>query len=314
MNKLSIARYEDKHKSLWDKFISESKNGVFLFYRDYMEYHSERFSDFSLLFYDDNRLAAVMPANFKDNMLFSHGGLTFGGVISDYKMKTPLMLEIFKALREYLKAQGIMEIVYKAIPYIYHDVPAEEDLYALFLHNAKLARRDVSSTIFMKEKMAYSKGRKWSVKKSKSTGLDVRRSHDFKSFMAIEEDNLRNKYGVKPTHSTTEMELLASKFPENIKLFAAYKSDIMVAGVIVYENTTVVHTQYIASTDEGKELFAGDLLLDFLINGQYVEKRYFDFGISTEKEGRFLNVGLITQKEEFGASAVVYDTYELELH
>ena len=207
-----------------------------------------------------------------------------------------------------------MKIVYKTIPYIYHDVPAEEDLYALFLHNAKLERRDVSSTIFMKEKMAYSKGRKWAVKKSKSTGLDVRRSHDFKSFMDIEEENLRNKYGIKPTHSTAEMELLANKFPDNIKLFAAYKGDNMVGGVIVYENTTVAHTQYIASTDEGKKLFAGDLLLDFLINRQYVEKRYFDFGISTEKEGRFLNIGLIIQKEEFGASAVVYDTYELELY
>lgn len=311
---ISVVRYEAKYKSPWDEFITNSKNGVFLFYRDYMEYHSDRFTDHSIMFFDENRLIALMPANITEDILFSHGGLTFGGIISAYKMKTPLMCEIFKGLREYLEVQGIMKIVYKTIPYIYHDVPAEEDLYALFLHNAKLERRDVSSTIFMKEKMAYSKGRKWAVKKSKSTGLDVRRSHDFKSFMDIEEENLRNKYGIKPTHSTAEMELLANKFPDNIKLFAAYKGDNMVGGVIVYENTTVAHTQYIASTDEGKKLFAGDLLLDFLINRQYVEKRYFDFGISTEKEGRFLNIGLIIQKEEFGASAVVYDTYELELY
>ena len=314
MNGLRIVRYEDTQKPLWDKFIAESKNGVFLFYRDYMEYHSDRFSDFSLLFYDDNRLAAVVPANIKDDILFSHGGLTFGGVISDYKMKTAMMLEIFDALKQYLKAYRIVKVVYKAVPHIYHSVPAEEDLYALFLHNATIVRRDVSSTILMKEKMAFSKGRRWAVKKSRSSDLDVRGSSDFKRFMAIEEDNLRSKYGVKPTHSADEMELLASRFPENIKLFAAYKGDSMVSGVIVYENKNVAHTQYIASTDEGKELFAGDLLLDFLINGQYAEKRYFDFGISTEKEGRFLNIGLIRQKEEFGARAVVYDTYELEIH
>lgn len=308
-----IERYQPKYKSLWDKFIAESKNGVFLFFRDYMEYHSDRFTDFSLLFYDDNKLAAVMPANIKDDILFSHGGLTFGGVISDDKMKTPLMLEIFEALKEYLKTQGIKKLVYKAIPYIYHKVSAEEDLYALFLNDARLVRRDVSSTVFMKEKIAFSKGRKWAVKKSKSSGLDVRKSYDFKTFMAIEEDNLRSKYGVKPTHTAEEIQLLASRFPENIKLFAAYKNEIMVAGVIVYENRNVVHTQYIASTDEGKGLFASDLILDYLINEHYREKRYFDFGISTEKEGRFLNVGLITQKEEFGARAVVYDTYELDV-
>jgi len=311
---IKVYRYEPKYKSLWDRFVAEAKNGIFLFYRDYMEYHSDRFSDFSLLFYDDNRLAAVMSANIRDDLLFSHGGLTFGGVISDDKMKTPLMLEIFDALKEYLKAQGITKVVYKAIPYIYHDVPAEEDLYALFLHNAKLVRRDVSSTIFMKEKIAFSKGRKWAVKKSKSSGLGVRQSYDFKTFMSIEEDNLRGKYGVKPTHTAEEIQLLADRFPENIKLFAAYENEIMVAGVIIYENKNVAHTQYIASTDEGKGLFAGDLILDFLISEHYREKKYLDFGISTEKEGRFLNVGLITQKEEFGARAVVYDTYELDMH
>ena len=311
---IEVIRYEDKHKPLWDEFITNSKNGTFLFYRDYMEYHSDRFTDFSLMFFDDNRLIAVMPANIKDDILFSHGGLTFGGIISDRRMKTPIMLEIFDALREYLRMHGIRKVVYKAIPHIYHIVPAEEDLYALFRHNAKLIRRDVSSTILMNPKIAYSKGRKRSIKKSKTMGLEVRRSYDFETFMAIVAENLRKKYGVKPTHTADEMRLLASKFPESIKLFAAYKDDTMVAGVVMYEsNKNVAHAQYIAATDDGKKLYATDLIFDYLINNYYVEKKYFDFGISTEKEGRFLNTNLITFKEEFGARAVVYDTYELEV-
>lgn len=310
---ICVVRYEVKHKPLWDDFILKSKNGVFLFYRNYMDYHADRFADHSLLFFDDNKMVAVMPANATGSEFVSHGGLTFGGIISDYRMRTPLMLEIFAALKEYLIAQGFKELIYKAIPHIYHELPAEEDLYALFIHNAKLFRRDVSSTIYMQERVSYSKGRKWSVKKSKAAGLDVRRSYDFKTFMAIEEDNLRRKYGVNPTHTADEIQLLASRFPENIKLFTVHMDDIMVAGVIVYESKNVAHAQYISSNDRGEEVGGLDIILDFLINEYYLEKKYFDFGISTEKSGRYLNVGLIQNKESFGARATVYDFYEIDL-
>lgn len=314
MKELKIVRYEAKYKSLWDKFIANSKNGTFLFYRDYMEYHSDRFVDHSLMFFENGGLIAVMPANVKDNILFSHGGLTYGGVVSDQRMKTPKMLRIFDTLKEYLKQQGINKLIYKAIPHIYHVFPAEEDLYALFRHDAKLIRRDVSSAIFMKERISFSEGRKRSIKKSRKAGLEIKKSCDFKTFMAIVEDNLRKRYGVKPTHTADEISLLAKKFPENIKLFSVYKDSAMIAGTIIYEsNKNVAHAQYIAANDEGKKLYALDLLFDFLINNYYREKKYFDFGISTEKEGRFLNEGLITFKEEFGARAVVYDTYELEV-
>ena len=310
---IKIVRYQEEHKKLWDEFITRSKNGTFLFYRDYMEYHADRFNDHSFLFFNDNRLIAILPANSKDSILYSHSGLIFGGVLSDREMKTPLMIEVFAELKEHLKREGIVKIIYKAIPYIYHDVPAGEDLYALFINNARLIRRDVASAIFMAEKNGFSKGRKWSVKKSKQTGMEVKINNKFEDFIAIEEAHLYNKYGVKPVHSSEEIKLLAQRFPENIKLFAAYKNKCMLGGVIVYESENVAHTQYIAATDEGKNLGATDVVLDFLINKYYMSKKYFDFGISTEDEGRYLNKGLIANKEGFGARAVVYDTYELKV-
>ena len=110
MEKIEITIYEDKQKNLWDEFIARSKNGNFLFYRDYMEYHSDRFKDFSLMFFDDNRLIAVMPANIEDDTLFSHGGLTYGGVVSDSKMKISIMVEMFDFLEKYLKNKGIKKV------------------------------------------------------------------------------------------------------------------------------------------------------------------------------------------------------------
>ena len=310
---IEIVKYQKEHKKLWDDFMRRSKNGTFLFYRDYMDYHSDRFHDHSLLFFDNNKLLAILPANSKDSILCSHGGLTFGGVVSDRKMRTPLMIEVFAELKKYLKKEEIVNVLYKTIPYIYHDVPAEEDLYALFVNNAKLIRRDVSSAIFMKERDGFSQGRKWSVKKSKQAGMEVKKSNEIDDFIAIEEAHLNSKYGIKPVHSSKEMGLLMQRFPENIKLFAAYKNTCMLGGVIVYESNNVAHTQYIAATDEGKDLGATDFVLDFLINEYYANKKYFDFGISTENEGRYLNKGLIANKEGFGARAVVYDTYELKV-
>src|SRR5664279_3818383 len=126
-----IVSYEPKYKTQWDEFVRQSKNGNFLFYRDYMEYHSDRFSDFSLLFFQNEQLVAIMPANRINDTVVSHGGLTFGGIVSGKEMTTILMLEAFGTLVRELRAGGVNNLIYKVIPHIYHSLPAEEDLYAL---------------------------------------------------------------------------------------------------------------------------------------------------------------------------------------
>src|SRR2546428_225418 len=118
----------------WDTFVAHSKNGAFLFFRDYMEYHANRFTDHSLVARNGGKIVAILPANIVEDTLVSHGGLTFGGVVSDRSMDAPLMLEFFDALTGHLAEQGISKLRYKRIPQIYHSVPSDEDLYALFRH------------------------------------------------------------------------------------------------------------------------------------------------------------------------------------
>ena len=61
---ISICRYTQNKQTEWDDFVKVSKNGTFLFLRAYMDYHSDRFQDHSLMFYNEkNRLIAVLPAN-----------------------------------------------------------------------------------------------------------------------------------------------------------------------------------------------------------------------------------------------------------
>ncbi|MBF0318712.1 MAG: GNAT family N-acetyltransferase [Nitrospirae bacterium] len=313
-NRVEIVRYGKKDETKWNEFVASSKNGLFLFNRNYMDYHSDRFIDHSLMFYYKDRLIGLLPAHVNDNTMGSHGGLTFGGIISGFDMTTPLMLEVFDRLIEYLREVKIGKLLYKTVPYIYHIVPSEEDRYALFINNAVLARRDVTTTISMPNKVNFQERRRRGIKKAVKAGLAVAQSEDYDTFMSIVNNTLRDKYNTSAVHTPGELKMLADRFKENIKLFVATSSgNCILGGVIVYENRTVAHAQYISSTEEGKAQGALDLIFDFLINGYYKEKRYFDFGISNEREGRYLNKELIEQKEGFGARAVVHDAYELSV-
>jgi len=306
-----IIRYREEYKSIWNEFVANSKNGFFLFNRDYMDYHSDRFCDHSLMFFKDSRLIAILPANIEDNILYSHKGLTYGGIISDHKMKTLTMIDIFNVLKQYLKSHGIFRVIYKAIPYIYHLLPAEEDLYALYINNANLVKREPSSVIYLKEELKIGKKKLQGIKKSIKKGIEVKESNDYDSFMSILSKILEEKYDTYPTHTVEEIKMLASRFPENIKLYGAYLDDVMLAGIIGYESQKVLHAQYGANSDNGRKLKALESIYSYLFNSS--KKEIFDYGISTEKNGRYLNVGLIQQKEEYGARTVTYDTYEMEI-
>lgn len=311
---MKIINYTIEYKNDWDEFIRNSKNPHFFFQRDYMEYHSDRFEDFSFMIFDsNNKLIALLPANVKESILYSHQGLTFGGFLIDDKMKTETMLEIFDLLIQFLKERNIGKIIYKCIPYIYHIKPSEEDRYALFRHNAKLTRRDITSTIDLREQVRYSKGRKWTINKAKKELIKTFESDDYESFWNLLTEVLESNHEAKPVHTLQEIKKLVSLFPKNIKLFLAKKDETIVSGALIYENENIVHTQYLANSEKGRELGSLDLLIDYLIKDIYKNKKYFDFGISNEDAGRFLNTGLIAQKEGFGARAVAHDFYELEI-
>jgi hypothetical protein len=311
---MKIIKYSILHKDSWNAFVDIAKNSHFFFTRDYMEYHSDRFDDFSLMAFDENdKLLALFPANLKDTILYSHQGLTFGGFIVDDSMKTETMLSIFDTMNLFAKQNNITKVIYKCIPYIYHQKPSEEDRYALFRNDAKLIRRDVSTTIYLEDKINYQEQRKRSIKKAIKNELLFEETKDFKGYWKVLEETLDTQHDAKPVHCLEEIEKLANLFPKNIKLFIAKKDNKILGGALIFENNQIVHTQYLANSFEGRVIGALDFVLDNLINDIYRNKKYFDFGISNEDAGRYLNTGLIAQKEGFGARAVVHDFYELEI-
>ena len=309
-----VRRYTAQQSDEWNRFVAASKNGTFLFDRRFMDYHSDRFSDHSLLVYRDRRLYALLSANEMEHTLVSHGGLTYGGLVMDGRCSAKGVIDAFQAINDYLRQQGFCRVVYKAIPWIYHQLPAEEDLYALTaVCRARLTIRDISSAIVAAHRQQFTESRRSGLRKALRAGLTVRESSDVEAFWQILNDNLTAKYAVRPVHTADELRLLRSRFPERIKLWLVYNGQTPVGGTLLFLTPQVLHTQYISATPEGKAIGAIDLLFDHLINNVYKDFPYIDFGKSTVSDSADLNEQLIFQKEGFGGRAVCYDTYEYDL-
>lgn len=313
---ISVIRYTQERKQDWNRFNSSSKNRLFMFDRGFMDYHSDRFMDHSLMFYKDEELIAILPMNEKGNELFSHGGLTYGGFIISEKMKQHLMDECFDVLLGYAKRNGIEKITYKTVPHVYHNQPAEEDRYSLFRSEAKMLKIEPSTVVNLKDPLKMPKGRKAQISRAKREGVIVREltgPQDFLRFIELENSVLAEHHNTIAVHTGEELTLLHSRFPTQIHLMGAFLHEELIAGTLLFEYGEVVHTQYMAANDVARRIGALDLIISTVIEKYRNDKLWLDFGISSENGGQYLNEGLISQKEGFGGRTNVYETWEILL-
>lgn len=313
---INIKRYECDMADKWNLFCKSSKMPLFMFDRNYMDYHSDRFIDHSLMFYYDDELIAVLPASQNGSILISHDGLTYGGLITSAKMRQHIMNECFEEMISYCKLVGFESVYYKTIPHIFHLIPAEEDLYSLFINNAKIVKAEASTVVDLKCPQKMPKGRKAQISRAKREGVvvEVRNSFDdFSEFISLENSVLANYHNTKAVHSAEELDLLYNRFPDNIHLYTAIYNGEMIAGSLIFEYQNAIHTQYLAANDTAKKIGGLDLVVKTIIDEYSEKKKWLDFGISTEEYGRVLNEGLISQKEGFGGRTNIYSTWELRI-
>ena len=311
-----IEKYSSEKEDIWNRFNKESKNSLFMFDRKYMDYHSDRFKDHSLLFYDEDKLIAILPLSEHGEELKSHGGLTYGGFITDSKMKQHTMNDCFETFISYAKENGFSKVTYKCIPHIYHNQPAEEDRFALFANGAQLVTVDVSTYVNLSSPLKMPKGRKAQISRAKREGVvieELSSLEDFETFIELENAVLKERHEVTAVHTGSELKLLKDRLPENIHLFASMKDGNLIAGTVVYEYDQVIHTQYMAADEEARTIGALDLAVSTVIEKYKNSKKWLDFGISTEHGKIYLNEGLCSQKEGFGGRTGVYEIWELNI-
>ncbi|WP_365336699.1 GNAT family N-acetyltransferase [uncultured Lacinutrix sp.] len=278
-----------------------------------MEYHKDRFTDGSLLIFKADKLIGILPGNTVDSVLHSHQGLTYGGLVLNKTLKLNDTIEAFKVLLKFLETNNIKTLHIKNIPSIYNLVPSEELDYILFLLNASITRTDVLSVIENNTvSQPVSKVRTRGVKRAEALDLEIKEDENFKAFWEdVLKPNLQEKYNKKPVHSLEEIIQLQHKFPKNIRQFNVYYKNEIVAGTTIFETKNVAHAQYISAKENKQELGSLDFLFNHLINTTFKNKKYFDFGISNENNGKKLNQGLLYWKESFGARTITQQFYSI---
>jgi Acetyltransferase (GNAT) domain len=315
----AVRTYRPAEAGTWEDLVDRSCNGTFMHTRRFVSYHGTKFRDRSLVLEDRHgRVVGVFPAAespVDHQMVISHPGLSYGGVVHDGSVRGASMIGALEAISRHYSSLGYRKLRYKAVPAIYHSTPAEDDLYALFRLGARRYRSDLSATIDLSSRGRVTKRRERSRRRALAEGVFTEENWDeVAAFWRVLELNLAVRYGVSPVHSLDEMRMLHDRFPGDVVLIVASIGGELVGGTVLFAAGQVLHMQYTATTERGRDAFATDLVMEQAIELAVKRGcRFFDFGVSTVDEGRALNQDLYRFKVSFGAGGLIYEHYELDL-
>jgi len=310
----NVAPFEDRDREAWDRLVEEGGKGTLLHTRRFLDYHGERFVDRSLVFRDrGGHLRGVFPAaqsTEHPDTVVSHPGATVGGLVSDPLVTGLPFATMLQDAYAHWAGLGYRRLRYRAVPWIYHNEPRQEDLYYLWRSGATLAVRQLSECIDLRNVV---KRRVRRYPKAEAISLQFGAAY-LPQLWPVIEASLDARHHVRPIHSVDEIVDLSARFPDEIVTIAAVTNAGVVGGAVLFCSANVVHLQYCISSAEGMAVNSGDILVYRAI--EYARERnanFFDFGISTDRAGRSLNEGLHRFKIKFGAGTIVYEQYELEL-
>lgn len=323
---LIVKNYSKELENQWEEFVDSSVNGTFMQERKFLGYHpSGRFSDHSLIFMDDKRIIAVLPAAVVQQedkrILVSHPGASHGGLIIKSSLSTKKCLELVSALIEYCTMAGFDYIRLKLVPKVYHKELSDQLDFALRFSGFSIEYTELATVLELKKgeeffvKLVMSDTAFRNYQKSLKSGLSVVEDADINDFWPILENKLKHNHNAKPAHTLDEIKHLKTLYPDRIKLFAAYEGVTPVAGVLTFLlNDRVINCFYIAHHDSFQHkrplnLIFGHMMEWGLKNGF----SYLDWGISTELKGSRVNTGLFRFKEGYGGHGVLRECYLYEI-
>jgi len=311
----NIRKYQQSDYSVWNDFVAQAKNATFLFHRDFMEYHKDRFEDFSLLIFEDEKLRAILPANKKENSVYSHQGLTYGGLVFLSKLKAEKIASILDEVLSFLKENQIETFYYKPIPDFYFLEGNKEIEFFLLKRGAVLEQKEMNLAVNLSTTLKISKSKMKHFRRIENLDLDIIEEQEFNPFWEkVLEPRLLEKHNTKPVHSKEEITFLQSKFPKNIKQYSAYRNDEIIAGITIFETKNGVKSQYGATSKMGEEFRALDFLfINLLHKYKRKGKHFFDMGIVGEDNESGYNNGLLNQKEELGCTIYNQDFYKIKI-
>jgi hypothetical protein len=276
-----------------------------------MEYHEDRFTDASLIFYRKGQPIALFPAEREGNTIYSHRGLTYAGWILANGLAEEVVGEIIAETLAYYQTECLSQVEVRMVPDFF--AKGSQDSLHAALTNTGAKRK--AAVIHHCTPMPYrvsDRGKRWGKKQAEKQGLEIGPSGDLKTFWeTILVPNLQQRHGVSPTHSLKEIDALQRRFPRNIRFFAVTQQEAMLGGAMIFVTETTAHLQYISASPLGRSLRCLDLLVCWLIEDTFSEKAYFNMGVSHIPATGDINHGLVQWKESFGGKPVEVATYRL---
>ena len=278
-----------------------------------MEYHKDRFDDYSLLIYDDHKLIAVFPANIKEKQVYSHQGLSYGGVIlKEKRISFSIHLKIYQSILKFLNSNNIETLHIKSIPDFYFKSVNQESEIIFNWLKAEVSKVDIYSVIDTSD--LYNKPNRNRLRNLKTaTSLPLHfyeEKNDFHQFWEqVLNKNLQNRFGVHAVHSLDEIKYLKHSFNDEIKLFLVKDQKSILAGAVLFIFDDVVHFQYSAGIED-----RSNGALDFLfieIVEKYSQMKFISFGSSMVSKNQ-ISKGLLYWKESLGARNSVQKFYTLQ--
>ncbi len=306
-----ILKYHQTLQRDWDDLIKRSSNGTFLHFRNYMDYHAQRFEDFSLMIYEDLKLRAVLPAHRIENDIFAHKGLTYSDFIFQKKLKTGRKIAIVEQTLQFLYRQNIRNLYIYTIPFIFQSVTDESTAYIYHKTGAGVEKILPFFVIDNRNGTRPNQNRRKNYKKLLQYNFLINNDiDDLEGFWRIVEKNLQKRYGTSPVHSVDEINLLARRFPKQIQLFTVKSKDRILAGALVYFVNQTAHFQYIHAYDDSKSRLAVEFLTFELVK-RFRNYSYISFGNSSVSHNN-LNKNLVYWKESLGCQIVNQLFFKIE--
>jgi hypothetical protein len=320
---LSLRLFQESDTETWEAFVASANNGTLFHERKFLGYHPEgRFQDHSLIFEEKSKVVAVFPAVMvregEQKALISHQGSSYGGIVVQQDMSFRDSYDFVEGLVTYARTEGFHRIQMTLPPAIYQGRVSNYLDFALIKHGFQYKKRDVSSMLTMESSpeenlQKFRSSHRTAVRKAIKQGVRIQESNEWSAFYDLLKDNLKIRHNVQPTHSLEELIQLKGLYPDDIRLFGAFWDKQLIAGVVNFSvNKDVVLAFYISHKELFQHLRAVNLLFYEIIKWCHAENfKYLDFGIFTVNMEP--NFGLGRFKENFGASGVFRDTFELHL-
>jgi len=318
---ISLRKYSIADAQAWEAFVRTANNGTLFHERKFLGYHPEdRFTDHSLILEKSGKVKALFPAvdvnSGNKRALVSHQGSSYGGIVAHENLSFRDSYDFVEAIIAYAHKSGFKRIQMTLPPAIYQRRVSNYLDFSLIKHGFSYKKRDVSSMLTIEATPAknlerFSATHRTAVRKAMKQGVSVRETGDWSDFYDLLRDNLKIRHDVQPTHSLAELLKLRDLYPDRIRLFGAYWDDQLIAGVVNFSvNEDVVLAFYISHKEAFQHLRAVNLLFYEIVSWCHANTfKYLDFGIFTvDMEPNF---GLGRFKENFGASGVFRDTFEL---